>query len=341
MKPELSERLFIEDLFSRSMENKNIAPEELGHVERLTGDASTRRYYRLFTLKNSYVVCIDNPTETGENTFVKTQEFLEKYNIRVPKILDRIVNKGYILEEDLGDTTLLKYLADISSREVELTVYKKIVDMMLELHLISKDDIENSDKFKLAFDQEKLDEEIKFSTSYFLKKFLNIEDDEVSLIVEEEFKKITSRLAEQKRVLTHRDFHSRNVMVKDGEFILIDFQDARMGIPQYDLVSLLEDCYYELSFDSREKLIEYYYENLPAEIHGQENFENFKCLYRDMALQRVFKAIGSFSYIYETRKDVRYVKYIGFAMEKLKCILLQDNKYEKLRKTLFGYYYES
>ena len=130
-------------------------------------------------------------------------------------------------------------------------------------------------------------------------------------------------------------------MVKDGEFILIDFQDARMGIPQYDLVSLLEDCYYELSFDSREKLIEYYYENLPAEIHGQENFENFKCLYRDMALQRVFKAIGSFSYIYETRKDVRYVKYIGFAMEKLKCILLQDNKYEKLRKTLFGYYYES
>ncbi len=341
MKPELSELLFIEDLFSRSMENKNVLPEELGHVERLTGDASTRRYYRLFTLSNSYVVCIDNPTETGENTFVKTQEFLQKYNIRVPRILDRIVNKGYILEEDLGDTTLLKYLADISTRKDELEVYKQIIDMMIDLHLISKEDIDKSKKFQLAFNQEKLDEEIKFSTNYFLKKFLKIEDDDVCSIVEGEFKKITSRLSQQKRVLTHRDFHSRNIMVKDSEFILIDFQDARMGIPQYDLVSLIEDCYYELSSDSREKLIEYYYKKLPAEIHEQGSFENFKSLYRDMALQRVFKAIGSFSYIYDTRRDVRYVKYIGFAMEKLKCILMQDNKYETLKKTLFGYYYES
>ena len=156
-----------------------------------------------------------------------------------------------------------------------------------------------------------------------------------------EFKPICQRLEKQSMVFTHRDFHSRNIMVREEEFILIDFQDARWGIPQYDLVSMLEDCYYEINSENKAQLISYYYENLGNEVHGQKDFEEFSSLYHDMSLQRVFKAIGSFSYIYETRKDVRYVKNIGFAMEKLKTILFQSDSYTALRQILFKYYYES
>ena len=60
-----------------------------------------------------------------------------------------------------------------------------------------------------------------------------------------------------------------------------------------------------------------------------------------MAIQRVFKAIGSFTYIYHTRKDERYLKYIGFAMEKIKVYLLSNPKYDKLRTLLISVYYES
>ena len=60
-----------------------------------------------------------------------------------------------------------------------------------------------------------------------------------------------------------------------------------------------------------------------------------------MAIQRVFKAIGSFTYIYNQRKDERYLKYIGFAMEKLRCFMMKDDKYKSLRTSLFGLYYES
>ena len=140
-------------------------------------------------------------------------------------------------------------------------------------------------------------------------------------------------------VITHRDFHSRNIMVQGDQFIFIDFQDARWGIPQYDLVSLLEDCYYELDDKNRETLKRYYYDNLDPAIHGQKNFQEFLCLYEDMTIQRVFKAVGSFCYIYNWRKDERYLKYIGFAMEKIRKVMMDNPKYIDLKKKLFQHYY--
>ncbi|MAX65354.1 MAG: phosphotransferase [Bacteriovoracaceae bacterium] len=341
MKPEVSEQLFIEELFSGSKKELDTETVELKMIERLTGDASTRRYYRLFTNKNSYVACLDNPTERGENSFVRVQGFLQRYDVRVPRIYDRSVEKGYILEEDLGDITLLQYLSEIKNRKEEFEIYKKILDILLSIHKIPLEDVKSSGKFDLFFDEKKLNSEINFTTDFFIKRFLRVSDSSVHKKINDSFKEINSRLASEKMVLTHRDFHSRNIMVKEDDFIVIDFQDARQGIPQYDLVSILEDCYYELDSNNRYMLIEYYYNNLPKEVHGQHSYEEFTSLYNDMTLQRVFKAIGSFSYIYETRKDVRYTKYIGFAMEKIKRILFRDEKYNALREILFKYYYES
>jgi len=342
MKPEVSERLFIESLFEKSKPKLPEAEELIDEkVERLTGDASTRRYYRLETNKNSYVACIDNPSDDNSNTFVRMQEFLEKYKIRVPKIYDRNLKRGYILEEDLGDVTLLQHLSFLKTEDEELRIYKEIIDSLVGMHKIPSAEINSSGVFSNSFDFEKLFSEIRFTTHYFMKIFLGINDEREINKVEESFIPILKRLAEKKMVFTHRDFHSRNIMVKNGEFVIIDFQDARWGVPQYDLVSILEDCYYKIKSNNKKELVKYYYEQVGEEIHGEKNFVQFMEIYNDMALQRVFKAVGSFSYIYETRKDVRYIKYIGFAMEKIKRIMYQDPKYDELRTILFKHYYES
>jgi hypothetical protein len=76
-------------------------------------------------------------------------------------------------------------------------------------------------------------------------------------------------------------------------------------------------------------------------LEDQPTFEEFERLYDLVTIQRVFKAIGSFSYIFEHRKDERYVKYIGFGMEKIKKILLKKSEFSDLRKILFGSYYAS
>ena len=184
-------------------------------------------------------------------------------------------------------------------------------------------------------------QEVDFTEKYFLRTLLSVSSEETIKLIRKNFESITDRISKKDRVLTHRDFHSRNVMVKNSELVIIDFQDARMGIPQYDLASLLDDCYYQLSDENYEKLLEYYYAEMIDQIGDQKSLEEFKDLYNDMVLQRVYKAIGSFSYIYETRKDIRYLRYIGFAMEKLKRLMFKDSRYDELRKTLTRIYYES
>ncbi len=89
--------------------------------------------------------------------------------------------------------------------------------------------------FQLAFDEKKLFEELEFFERHFLAGFrgavLTSEDREA---LETEFRAIARELSNRPRVLCHRDYHSRNLMVLDGELAVIDFQDARMGPMTYD-----------------------------------------------------------------------------------------------------------
>lgn len=341
MKPEVSERLFIEELFNRSVKEAGVSCSSIENIERLTGDASTRRYYRVQCPGGSFVVCLDNPSESGFNPFVSTQEFFEKRGVRVPRVYHADLKKGYILEEDLGDETLLKRLSRVNSSKEELEIYERILDEMIKIHAIPAKDLKASSIGEQEFDFEKLINEVDFTVDYFVDKFLGAGDEGFKRALIEEFYPVCRRLSSEEMVCCHRDFHSRNIMVKNGEFVVIDFQDARMGIPQYDLASLLEDCYYDLSADNREALLRRYYERLPAAACGQGGYENFRNLYQDMLLQRVFKAVGSFAYIYHYRKDHRYLKYIGFAMEKIKNALLDRPESSALKEKLFGLYYAS
>ena len=341
MKPEQAERFFIEELFNKTQDKGILIDEKLEEIDKLTGDASTRRYYRIFTTKQSYVVCLDNPFE-GEmekHPFLSVQQFLGTNHIRVPQILDHNLPRGYSLQEDLGNVTLLHYLSGLTSTKEEKTIYKTIVDQLLELHRVPKSAVKGDNLFQLKFDHQKYMDETRFTFKYFLNFFNKIQDENLIKELEELFDPIMKRLADQRMVITHRDFHSRNVMVKDGKFVFIDFQDARWGIPQYDLVSLLEDCYYDLKEENRVELKRYYFDNLSPEIHGQKSYEDFLELYDDMTIQRVFKAVGSFCYIYNWRKDDRYLKYIGFAMEKIRRVMMDKPKYAELKTKLFQHYY--
>jgi aminoglycoside/choline kinase family phosphotransferase len=339
MKPIESERLFIEGLIKDSAEKNNVPKSKLLGVTALTGDASTRRYYRVKAEKNSYVACLTDPSEKSD--FVIVQDLLSKHNIRVPKIYDKNLSKGFLLEEDLGDTTLLVNLSSQTKREEEYETYKSIIDELIKIHKIQiGDSAENY--ATMSFDEEKLSQEINMTHEYFLDKYLStsIDDSEWDLI-KKGFEKIYKRIASEKMVLTHRDFHSRNIMVKNDELIIIDFQDARLGLPQYDLVSLLEDCYYQLNRENVDKLKKYYWENFLKETKMQKTYEDFLYLYDLMAIQRVYKAIGSFTYIYDTRKDARYLKYVGFAFEKIRRIFNKYPEFNELKEVLSRKYYES
>lgn len=342
MKTNATELLLVQELFGKYCEQENLSCLKKFTVEKLTGDASIRRYYRVFCDEKSFVVCLDHPLERGlELPFVAKQQFLKTHSVPVPNIYDYNSQKGYILEEDLSDKTLLMKLSEVKNYDEELKLYEKIIDSMVKLHQIPLKDVSSSNLFNEKFDFEKLMSEVDFTIKFFLNHQLAFKNKKVINSIRSEFEKIVEKIAKKKMVLTHRDFHSRNIMLKNEELFIIDFQDARLGLPQYDLVSLLEDCYYDLSEHNRSKLIKRYYDATLETIKDQKSFDEFLEYYHLMAIQRVFKAIGSFAYIKIIRDDIRYLKYIGFAMEKLRKFFMEIDSCQNLKQELFCIYYES
>lgn len=342
MKPEQSERILVEELFKKTIHKNLLNDDLIDNIEKLTGDASTRKYYRIWTSKRSYVACLDNPVTdlSDEPTFLQLQRILHAENVRVPLIYDKELATGYILEEDLGDVTFLKEISQIDKISDEYDFYLKAIDLMASIHKIDTSKYKNENFTKLAFDTEKLYAEMEFTKKYFLKSYLGV--DVSTAAIEKLYAKLYEMcftLSGEPRVLVHRDYHSRNLMIKDGEQVVIDFQDARMGTPLYDLVSLLEDCYYSIDDENKKNLIQYYYKTYYQKFDPTKSFEQFKSLYDMMTIQRIFKAIGSFSYIYADRKDLRYIKYIGFSFEKVRSIMLRHEHFAKERKILSSLYY--
>ena len=311
-------------------------------MSRLTGDASTRKYFRIINHKNSFVACLDNPVTGPDNDFLYLDRLFKENQVRVPLIYDSDLSMGYILEEDLGDVTLIKCLSEINLVNEELSYYTKCLDEIIKIHKINIKNVTREQVRGRYFDFEKLFSEIQMTLQYFCHGILEVPKDDPRIpIIESEFKKICHALEDYPiKVLCHRDYHSRNIMVKNKELIVIDFQDARIGTPFYDLVSLLEDCYYQIDEANIVALKKYYYSILREHL-GITNAVDFDYFYELSKLQRVFKAVGSFAYIYITRNDKRYLKYIGFAMEKIKAVVLRRPEFLALRKNLFGIYYEN
>lgn len=194
--------------------------------------------------------------------------------------------------------------------------------------------------FQLSFDLEKLMWETHFTIEHFyeihLKRRIRESDRK---ILNEDFTKICTHLAAQPKVFAHRDFHSRNIMVSGERLVFIDFQDARMGPAQYDLASLLKDSYYQLEGRQIERLLTYYMDQFEKESKTTLDRREFLKTFDLMAIQRNFKAIGSFASFLNRRSNATYLKYIGNTFENIRRVLLRHPEFSSLREVLFHYYY--
>ena len=308
-------------------------------VEELKGDASSRNYYRVKTGKESYVVSQYCSTD-GESfsNFLLLQGILKKNGVRVPEIHEYDRDSGLMVQEDLGDMTFLKFVTKINSEEEELKRYKTIMDMLIKIHSIDPSLYKDEPFTKISFDEKRFLSEIDLTCQYFVHGLLKGNHSLIERI-KSLFMEVCRPLTEQKKLITHRDFHSKNIMVKGESCVVMDFQDAIMGIPQYDLVSLLEDSYYRVSFSNKKSLKKYYWNNFLKSMNWQKDFDEFSYLYDLMLVQRSFKAIGSFSFFFKEKNNANYLRYIGLAFERIRETLLRYDDFRELRHNLNDLYY--
>jgi N-acetylmuramate 1-kinase len=297
-------------------------------ISPLPGDASDRRYYRVHcaapveTMTSLVLMRLAQPYTAGELPFANVQRYLSLKGIPVPHLYCDDAAHGFVLLEDLGDVTLETALRE-ANREQMARWYREALDILLRLQYPEGVAPRRSCvAFRLAFDVGKLMWELDFFLTHMVKQLCGQQlkpTDEAAL--RGQFWKISTLLARQPRVLTHRDYHSRNLMLYQGRLRVIDFQDARLGPCQYDLASLLYDSYIVLPADLRQELLNHYLEHKTKKDGYPPKHEAFLQVFDYMCLQRNLKALGTFAFQTAVKRTRRYVEAIpptlGYIQENL------------------------
>lgn len=306
-------------------------------VVSLAGDASTRRYYRIVYADKSWVLMVWEPFQDADHfPFLNVLRHLQKHQVQVPEVVDYSPTLGVVLLEDLGDLTLERKFWENQNQELALPFYRQAIDELVKIHFhATSDDESKCTAFQIAFDTKKFLWEMNYGREHVLEKLNNLKlPHSTQENLTKMFTEICERLDREPKYIAHRDYHSRNLMLKLGKMRVIDFQDARMGPVQYDLVSLVHDSYVNLNSNSRREILDYYLNLAKPHLGGQFSKDKFDEIFKLQLLQRCFKACGSFASFFNLRSDRRYLKYIHPTINTVSQMLDQFPRYAEFNNVL-------
>jgi aminoglycoside/choline kinase family phosphotransferase len=305
----------------------------------LTGDASDRKYFRVLLRNAPTQVLAVHPQaiDFERLPFANVSRLYSAMPVPVPRILGHSNPLGIIALEDLGDVTLQAHLGAASFTEHK-ALYREAVTLIDTLQrrgaeLASPEYV----PYAIAFDVEKLTWELQFFTKHFLEGYRGAAlSASARSALAVEYAAIVEELAAEPRVLCHRDYHSRNLMLHEGRLYIIDFQDTRMGPDTYDLVSLLRDSYMDFTEQQVEDLVAFFLalRGTPGGGHPASEAKTFRRRFDLMALQRNLKALGTFGFQTIARGNPVYIQYIPRTLNYVRGNMERDPRFGRLRELL-------
>jgi len=298
-------------------------------ISRLVGDASTRQYFRYTNPAGEVYILTVYPEPFQDTRFAYAQMYglFRRLQIKVPELLKMDGRLGVVLQQDLGDTTLQKHFVQCSEEE-RLTWLRTAIDYLVDLQVRGGDLLEPDDEANhLVFDTEKLKWELQFFHRHYLAGCRKLRPD-LDKEVEAEFDQICVELAGYPRVLCHRDYQIRNLMLCSDSLFVIDFQDTRWGPPSYDLVSLLKDSI-SLTGVETDELIDYFLWRRP-----ELSNPAFERQFQLMSVQRLLKALGTYGYQVSVRRNLGYEQYMRGSLERVRNALLHLPELTALRSVV-------
>ena len=244
-------------------------------------EASTRRFWRLHSDSDSWILMLSPPETENNQQFVRLSRLFRRSSIRVPEVIEFEPGNGLILVEDLGS----ELLAHICERGDARAALQLAIPTLIAIQQIRSDAIP-------PYTRDRFEMELSIFSEWVCDRLLAIADDPVSHISDE----LIDRIATQPQVTIHRDYHSRNLLrCSDGSLGVVDFQDALLGPLCYDLASLVHDCYFD--YEPREiesAIVNYRQLASQAHIPTIEPMESFVTCIELTAIQRQLKAAGIF-----------------------------------------------
>ena len=261
----------------------NVTPYFDFDISVASEDASFRKYYRLTKEGETYLLMDASLEKDSLKLFLDVTKKLQHAEVNVPKIYTQNLTLGYLILEDFGDTHLLRVLDKNNYK----TLYKQAIEELLKIQHAEQKGLPLYDKAFLHF-------EMNLMQEWYLEKKLSLKlTNTQSNMLQKSLDAISEVVLSQPQdIFVHRDYHSRNIMLKQNAALgIIDYQDAMSGSLTYDLVSLLKDCYIEFASDEIEQLALYFKEKTVP--HADDKV--FLKWFDFTGMQRHIKVLGVFS----------------------------------------------
>ena len=303
----------------------------------LTPDASDRRYLRVMPPAGTSLVLAvyPGPIDYARMPFASIAALFTAMPVPVPRVLGHNDALGIVAQEDLGDVTLQAHLPGIPAADAH-ALYREAVTIIATLQRRGAELASSAAvPYGLAFDIPKLTFELDFFATHFLEghRAVTLSATERGALAEE-FARLATELSGEPRVVCHRDYHSRNLMVRDGRLAVIDFQDARLGPDTYDLVSLLRDSYVGLEPGEVEALVSLFLTLDRGPLGFAGGAGRFRERFDTMAVQRNLKALGTFGYQASVRANTAYLRDVPRTLGYLRDTFARRPRFERLRSLL-------
>ena len=284
----------------------------------IAGDASFRNFYRIILNKKSKII-VSAKIEKYKNlvAYSAVNKFLRENKILTPKLFSHNYKKGIIIIEDFGSISLYTILINQKNK---LNTYKKIIDLLVKIQKIKPKrkikSIVKKDHVIDKFSNKYLEEESNLFFDWYLPLFFNKKKVlDIKKKANKILKKLYKKLNFPNSYFVHRDYHSQNLMKVGQKIGVIDGQDALIGNPAYDLVSLVDDVRIKTSTKLKNQIYNYYLKKTSKiyKTNSKKFLEDFKIL----SVQRSLKIIGIFSRLFIRDKKKQYLKYIPYTWQLL------------------------
>lgn len=267
-------------------------------VEPLPGDASFRRYFRLRLGERSAMLMHAPPPHEDPQPFLDVAHWLDENGMRAPHILLEDAKSGWVLTEDFGDTRMKEWIDDHPGDERD--VYAAAIDALVQLHRLPPGPFP-------PYDMAVYQREVCLFTEWYCPAVnLKVDVEGYSAAWDAALSPLLER--QNPGVTVLRDYHAENIMLLEpgklaGRQGLIDFQDALVGHPAYDLVSLLQDARRDVSASLEHEMLGRYRASA-------DPGEHFEADYARLGAQRNAKIVGIFTRLWKRDGKARYLDMI-------------------------------
>jgi len=324
------------------------APGAGVRFDKLAGDASNRSYWRAYLpdggtavlmkladepLKSEEVVDGERPTRLP---FLDVGAYLRSGGIPVPEVLHEDLPAGVLVLEDLGDVSVERALASGSPK---VPLYRQAVRLAARMHALAA---RSPDPACIAFRRRFGEGLLRWELEHFYEWLLVAWTGRTPApahrdVLSAFFAEVVRRLVALPQGFVHRDFQSRNLMVRDGRLRLIDFQDALQGPYLYDLVALLRDSYVAFAPEEVAAIEAEYRAARADEGLWTPSADELSDAFQLQAMQRKLKDSGRFVYIERVKKNPKFLPNIPRSLAYAREAIDRFPEFREAREVLAEY----